>query len=264
MTQTNQVTSISMEQARHLAPAIFADSPAYYTTERYKFTPTTEVIANMQSLGWQLTNAKQSRTKIPLRLTHGIHIVEFQHEGCYIKDADGRTEARPTIMLLNSHDGTKPLNFEMGIFRLICSNGLVVKSKDFGGFKERHTKYTIQQLQSLMNEKMQGLRSTVDKINRWVGIEMSVKQRRQFATDALSLRISSNRKPEDYEIMDVLQPKRKEDEPNTLWHVMNRVQENLIKGGFQFNNRQARPITNPLQDMVLNQGIWQIADSYAA
>jgi hypothetical protein len=38
----------------------------------------------------------------------------------------------------------------------------------------------------------------------------------------------------------------------------------MIKGGFQMNNRTARAITNPLEDMVLNQGLWQIADRFVA
>jgi len=266
MTSTFQeVKALSLDQAREKAPAIFATEPAsYINLNRYKFTPTTDIIEHMDTLGWKLTNAKQSKTKVPLRQNYGVHITEFQHPDLYIKNAEGAIEARPTVVLLNSHDGSRPINFEMGLFRLVCSNGLMVKDRDFGGFKERHTKYTLQEVRNMIDQKTSCLNQVVGKINQWTGIEMTPKQRRAFAVDAILLRLGQERLVEDYEIMDVLNPRRGADTPNTLWHTFNRVQENIIRGGFQMNNRTARPITNPIQDMALNQGLWQLADQFAS
>jgi hypothetical protein len=92
---------------------------------------------------------------------------------------------------------------------------------------------------------------------------MTDKQRYQFAVEALALRLNTDRVPEQYEVLDLLTAKRKVDEQPTLWHTYNTVQENIIKGGFQLNNRQARAINNPVEDFVLNQGLWQLADAYA-
>ena len=264
LSMPTEIKVLSLDQAREKAPAIFATKPAdYINLNRYKFTPTTDIIEHMDTMGWKLTNAKQSKTKVPLRQNFGVHITEFQHPDLYIKNSEGGVEARPTVVLLNSHDGSRPINFEMGLFRLVCSNGLMVKDKDFGGFKERHTKYTLQEVQNMIEQKMLGLNSTVEKINRWSGIEMSAKDRRAFAIDALALRLGEEKVAEDYEIMEILSPRRDADAPNTLWHTFNRVQENIIRGGYQMNNRTARPITNPIQDMVLNQGLWSLADQYA-
>jgi len=113
-----------------------------------------------------------------------------------------------------------------------------------------------------MDEKVSGLQEVVGKISQWNMKEMTDKQRFNFAMDALALRIGTDRQAEQYEIMDILTAKRKVDEQPTLWHTFNTVQENLIKGGFQLNNRQARAINNPVEDFNLNQGLWQLADSY--
>jgi hypothetical protein len=78
----------------------------------------------------------------------------------------------------------------------------------------------------------------------------------------LALRIGTDRQAEQYEIMDILNPKRKADEGNSLWKTYNILQENLIKGGFQLNNRQARSIKNPIEDFNLNQELWSLADNY--
>jgi hypothetical protein len=261
--KNNVINSLSLETAAQYAPAIMADKPADYITGRYIFTPTKEVISQMQDMGYILTGARQASTKSDLRKYHGNHTVTFQHPDLYIKDNNGQVEARPQIVFMNSSDGSRPQSFDMGLFRLACANGLVTKSEDLGSFKERHTKLTFQGLMDLISEKVSGLNKVVSKINDWNGIEMSASDRRKFAQDALALRVGEERKIEDYEIMSVLESRRPEDDANNLWTVFNRVQENLIKGGFQLNERQARPVTNLIADMQLNKGIWTLAESFA-
>lgn len=260
------IKSISRAVAKEAAPAIFATKPAdYINTKRYHFTPTFEIIDMMEDMGYLLTAAKQSKTKIPLRQNHGVHIVEFQHPDLYVKDsATGEVEARPTIVLVNSSDGSRPIDFQMGMFRLVCSNGLIVKDKDLGGFRERHTKFSFQEIKDLISSKVDALPKTIEKINKWSSIEMDAAARHAFAIQALALRLSSDRKPENYEIHEILNPRRKADEAHNLWCTYNVIQENLIKGGFQMNERSARPITNPWQDLQLNKQLWEMAEQYEA
>jgi len=256
-------TAISMKSAKLQAPAIFATSPApTIKSPKYQFTPTFEVIEHMKDMGYLLTGVKQSKSNVDLRKNWGIHITKFQHPDLYIKAPDGNVEARPEVVLINSHDGTRPIQFEMGLFRLVCENGLVIKEKDMGSFRERHTKLNFQEVKNLIDEKVSGLQDVVGKISKWNMVEMTDKQRYQFAVEALALRMGTDRQPEQYEVLDILNPKRKADESNTLWHTYNVLQENLIKGGFQLNNRQARAINNPIEDFNINQGLWALADAY--
>lgn len=261
--KNNVITSISMDKAKEYAPAIFATSPApTIKSPKYQFTPTFEVIEHMQDMGYLLTGVKQSSSNVELRKNWGIHITRFQHPDLYIKNTDGEIEARPEVVLINSHDGTRPIQFEMGLFRLVCENGLVVKDRDMGSFRERHTKLNFNEVKNLIDQKVSGLNEVVGKINKWNMIEMTDKQRFNFAVEALALRIGTDRQAEQYEIMDILNPKRKADEGNSLWKTYNILQENLIKGGFQLNNRQARSIKNPIEDFNLNQELWSLADNY--
>jgi hypothetical protein len=165
--------------------------------------------------------------------------------------------------MVNSHDGSRPISFDMGLFRLVCSNGLVRKSHDMGGFKERHTKLTFSALKDLISEKLDSLPKTIEQINGWASRVMTSEEIRNFATDAIKLRAGEEKSPEQYEINSILATRRSADEGNSLWQVFNTVQENLTKGGFQMADRQARAITNPWADMTLNQGIWQLAEQYA-
>lgn len=260
----NNITSISLDTAKDLAPAIFATSPApTIKSPKYQFTPTFEVIDHMQDMGYVLTGVKQSNSNVELRKNWGIHITRFQHPDLYIKNPQGAIEARPEVVLINSHDGTRPIQFEMGLFRLVCENGLVIKDKDMGSFRERHTKMNFQEVKNLIDEKVSGLQGIVNTISKWNMVEMTDKQRYQFAVEALALRLSDDRQPEQYEVMDLLTAKRKVDEQPTLWHTYNTVQENMIKGGFQLNNRQARAIKNPIEDFNINQGLWSLASAYS-
>ena len=260
----NNITSISLDTAKELAPAIFATSPApTIKSPKYQFTPTFEVIDHMQDMGYVLTGVRQSNSNVELRKNWGIHITRFQHPDLYIKNPQGAIEARPEVVLINSHDGTRPIQFEMGLFRLVCENGLVIKDKDMGSFRERHTKINFQEVKNLIDEKVSGLQGIVNTISKWNMVEMTDKQRYQFAVEALALRLSDDRQPEQYEVMDLLTAKRKVDEQPTLWHTYNTVQENMIKGGFQLNNRQARAIKNPIEDFNINQGLWSLASAYS-
>ncbi len=45
----------------------------------------------------------------------------------------------PELVLTNSHDGTSAYKFFSGVFRLACSNGMVVQSADFGSISVRHS-----------------------------------------------------------------------------------------------------------------------------
>jgi hypothetical protein len=262
MQQTIQ--AISLQQAIEKAPAIAATTPApTIKSPNYKFTSTEEIIGHMTQMGYILTDAKQSKTNVDLRKNWGTHIIKFQHPELYVSAEGGLIEARPEIVMVNSHDGVRPIQFEMGIFRLVCANGLMVKSADLGGFRERHTKFTFQEVKDLIDSKLDMLPKTMEAINRWNMREMSPKERFAFATEALALRMNTDRKPEQYELLSILQPKRTQDEGNNLWKVFNVCEENLIKGGFDLNERTARAITNPITDLTLNQDLWELAEQYA-
>lgn len=257
-------TTISLDQAIEKAPAIAATQPhPRIKSPKYAFTNTVEIIESLDRLGFQLTSAKQSTSKNRDLINYGTHILRFGNPELYIKNSEGGIEGRPEVVLINDHAGNRPIQFEMGIFRLVCENGLVIKSQDFGTFRERHTKYDFETVKRMIGEKVGGMKEVVGKISSWNSKLMSDKERYQFAVEALSLRMGSDRQPENYEIYEILNPKREADQGKSLWNTFNVVQENLIKGGYEMNNRVARAITNPMQDVKINQDLWTLAEAYA-
>ena len=261
---SQEFKTISLNEAAELAPAILANNPhPRIKSPKYTFSNSLELIENLDKLGFKITGAKQSKSSVSENKTFGTHILRFGNPELYIKDSEGSIEARPELVLINDHMGNRPVQFEAGLFRLVCSNGLVIKSTDFGGFRERHTRFDFDGLKRMIEEKVGGMKQVVEKISKWNGKLMTDLERFSFAHDAVALRLTGDRIPHQSELYEILTPKREADNGKSLWHTFNVVQENLIKGGYQMNERQARAITNPMQDLKINQDLWTLAEAYA-
>ena len=66
-------------------------------------------------------------------------MITFQNPDIMIKGKDG-DDAYPRIIMTNSHDGFNAFQFKVGIYRLVCSNGLVVADEEFSDFKLKSTR----------------------------------------------------------------------------------------------------------------------------
>jgi len=69
------------------------------------------------------------------------------------------------------------------------------------------------------------------------------------------------------DIVELLNPTRKEDNGNDMWSVYNVIQEKIIHGMFDVYGvrgkvRKARKIKNFKQDTQVNQELYQLALSY--
>jgi hypothetical protein len=95
-------------------------------------------------------------------------------------------------------------------------------------------------------------------------IELRPQQQRAFAEAAWVLKDADN-KPNPATIEGLLRPRRRDDYGNDLWTTMNRVQENLIKGGVRtFSEKgrrtRSRPITSIDEDRRLNKALFVLAE----
>jgi hypothetical protein len=208
------------------------------------------------SLGWQVTKAQE----VKARKGKGYqkHMVIFRHPDIMITGKNG-DDSFPQILLTNSHDGKAAFNFRVGIFRLVCSNGLVVSDSDFSNVSIRHVNYTFETLQSKINGVIEKLPGLVQKINTFKAKELTEQLMQDFAIKAAALRTKSS-----IDVNALLAPTRTQDEGNDLWAVFNRVQEKLLNGGFSYgrNNRKSRSIKNFQQDIKLNEELFELAEAY--
>lgn len=244
----------TMEQIKVIAPSVFTTEKASHLSSKYVQTPTSRVVEDLMNLGWNVTKVQEVKAR--KRKGFQKHLLVFQHPDIMIKGENGDDSA-PQILLTNSHDGTAAFNFRVGIFRFICSNGLVISDADFSNVSIRHINYTFESLQAKINELISKLPGLVQKINLFKSTQLTDTQMVDFATKAAALRTKQT-----VNIMDLLNADRNEDKGNDLWVVFNRIQEKVVGGAYKAGKRKARSIKNFDKDIKINEQLFELAESY--
>jgi hypothetical protein len=244
----------SLENIKVIAPSVFTTEKASHLSDKYVQTPTSRVVEDLMNLGWKVTKVQEVRS----RKYKGFqkHLVVFRNPDIMIKGENG-DDSFPQILLTNSHDGKAAFNFRVGIFRLVCSNGLVVSDADFNNVSIRHINYTFESLQVKINEIISKLPGLVNKINTFKAKTLTEVEMNDFAAKASQLRTKKT-----VNIMDVLTPTRTADQGNDLWVVFNRVQEKILGGSYTSGGRKARSVKNFQKDIQLNEQLFELAESY--
>jgi len=255
-------------------------------SKHYSFVPTTKVIDDLRSMGWQVVDAKQVKAR--KRSTNGYqkHMITFEHPDYKVDQvkeveiADGVTETvvepateYPQLLLTNSHDGGNAFTLSAGIFRLVCSNGLVIKSEDYGDARLVHKGYSFDAVQKLVNDFTAEIDTALKKVTAMKRTQLTTDQIIAFAKQAALLRFKSNSYNEG-NIADVVEldelhsSTRPEDAGSGLWEVYNRVQESLINGNYHYKvgtkSRKGRKISNFKQNIEVNKKLSELAFELAA
>jgi hypothetical protein len=256
---------LSKEQIKSKAPSIFTLTAAQGVSDKYTHIPTSNVIDDMDLLGWKVVDAKEVKARKGIGFQK--HLLVFRNEDVVINGADGDT-VYPQILLTNSHDGKNSFTFTAGLFRMICENGLVVSTEQFEDVKMRHMGYTFEELQEQIKGMVERLPLTVESMNKMKQIEMSQEAAIEFAQKAIAARFNENEIENiSVDVNQLLTPTRKEDEGNDLWSVFNVIQEKILEGDFNYTFgvkvRKARKIKNFNQDLKINKELFNLALEYA-
>jgi len=261
--------TLTMSDIETICPAVSTPTPSpklrkeLGITDRYVHVPTTQVIEDIQKLGWNPIEAMQVNAR--KRKGYQRHMIKFVNPDFIVEGSD----EYPELLLSNSHDGTSAFTLDVGIFRLICSNGMVIKSQDFGSMKIRHYGYDFSTIKGAVNELMEKIPGYLQQVEDMKQHKLEKEQMLDFARKAAMLRFAkSNEESIDkiVDLSDFLESTRKEDEGNGLWEVFNRVQEKVVNGKFNYafgkKERKARPVKGFKQQIKLNQDLWELASSY--
>jgi hypothetical protein len=259
---------LTLEQIRVKAPSVFAEVPYNKMSDKYNFFPTSKVVEGLMQNGFQPTYAAQSRTRIEGKENFTRHILRFRHE-----DMNQLTKGDevPEIVITNSHDGTSAYRIALGIFRMVCSNGLMVQSANFNDIKVRHSggQDAIHKVIEGTYEVIKEAPQIAAQLQEWKGITLNHSEQVLLANTALELQETSLIvQPES-----LLRPRRWDDKPvndnNDLWKTFNTIQENIIKGGvFGVNDkgqsRRLRAVKSIDKDQKLNKALWSMTEHFAA
>ncbi|HAW76435.1 MAG TPA: hypothetical protein DCW74_11965 [Alteromonas australica] len=249
------------EMIRNYAPAAFATAPEEgRVSDRYQFLPTTQILELLQDEGWTAHSASQVRSRTWSK-DHAKHLIRLRHSDLDMQKFNVG-DSFPEMLLTNAHNGLGGYVLQGGIFRLVCSNGMVISDQDFGKIHIRHIGFKSQQVVDASRQLIQRSSQISDKINNWQEIQLSSRAKQDFFSDAAKLRWEN---PSDDLVKEVSSIRRQADVGDDLWRTFNVAQENLMRGGFRNGNtnRMVRAISNIQKDMKINAQLWDLASTYS-
>lgn len=273
MTAANVMVSrpLSDAQLQELVPSIFTVDKHESRSERYGHLPTIDVLRSLRKSGFVPVQAFQSRVKPTSRLgtaeerkPYAKHLIRLR-EKRWVEADLSVNDTIPDIILTNSHDGTSSFQLEAGLYRLVCSNGLVIRSDSFGSIRVPHNQNVFDRVKEGVDVMSKHIPEIMRVTKAWDRIKLDRRQQLKLAREALALRFHGE-PPITVEV--ALTNRRNEDEAPTLWRTFNTLQENLLMGGQQGRsatgrNTTTRLVTSVNNSLLYNRGLWQLAEAMA-
>ena len=262
---------MTKDQLKEVCPLAFAEAPTNpKVSGKYLFVNTETIVDDLDKLGWKPVQAAQRKGRGKSTI-FSKHMVAFQNPDIMIKGKDG-DDSFPRIILTNSHDGMQAFKFSVGIFRLVCSNGLVVADEQFSDFKIKHKGYSFEELRGVVNEAVADLPNKVEVLNDMKQRILTPEEKNKLALDAMLIRAgiepdSEKAKKFNYDdetLIDILDPKREADKGDDLWRVFNVIQEKITQGDFHAaltgaKVRKVRKIKSFEKDLKVNKELFKLA-----
>jgi len=247
------------DQIRAVVPSIFADAPHESRSQRYTYIPTVAVLDELRKEGFQPFMVTQTRVRNEDRREFTKHMIRLRHAG----QIDARGEANE-IILLNSHDGTSSYQMLAGMFRFVCSNGLVC-GDTVADVRVPHKGDVTAQVVEGAYGVLSGFDNARESRELMQEINLDDGEAELFARAALTLKYDDPQKKAPVTENQILLPRRAEDCQANLWSVFNRTQENLTKGGLSGRTangvcQKTRPVLGIDQNIKLNRALWLLAD----
>lgn len=251
-------TPLTNDQLYRVAPSIFATEKHESRSDRYTYIPTIDVLEGLRKEGFQPFMVAQSRSRIEGKSEFTKHMLRLR-----TTDMIHKPEAFE-IILINSHDGTSSYQMLAGVFRFVCQNGMVAGNtiQDFRvPHKGNITDNVIDAAYSIVDD-FELLENNIEQMK---STPLALPEAERFAEAALSLKyedeapIAANQ---------LLRPRRREDSGSDLWTTMNRVQENLIRGGLRGvtatgKRTRTREVTSIDNNVKLNKALWILTNRMA-
>lgn len=259
---------LSNEQLQRMAPAIFAETPWDEVSARYVFVPTSDVVDMLRKEGFEPVRAMQSRTRIEGKEGFTKHLLRFRHRD-FLMDRnltpDDLGTLIPEIVVTNSHDRGSAFKVDLGIFRLVCTNGMVVGDHLCPPVSIRHSGRPDDVIDAAF-EVIEQAPAALDAAREMRALALSPGEQVAFAVAARELRwptedaATARVEPES-----LLRPRRWDDKGNDLWTMLNRTQENILKGGVKVRGADGKPrraaaVNSVDGDRKLNKALWTLAE----
>lgn len=255
--QVRRDRPLTHEELMQFVPSVFSEDKHESRSERYTYIPTITLLDNLQSEGFRPFFACQTRVRDESKREHTKHMLRLRREG----QITGKQV--PEIILLNSHDGSSSYQMLPGLFRAVCSNGLVC-GESFGEVRVPHKGNVVERVIEGAYEVLGVFDRVEEKRDAMQSLLLPPPAQQVLAKVALTYRFGEEHQPVTES--QLLAPRRWQYESGDLWTTYQRIQENLIKGGLYGRNAKGgrthtRAIKGIDGDVKLNRALWVMAEN---
>jgi hypothetical protein len=264
--------ALSEDEMRAIAPSIFATTAHASRSERFRPIPTIDVVRGLQHEGFAPVAVKQCGSREVDRRDFTKHMIRLRRLDDVTKYKAGDTVAE--VILKNANDGTAAYDLLAGLFKILCLNSLVAQTDTMESLRVKHTGDIAHKVIDGTYRVLDTAVAALEAPREWSTITLDRDEQNAFAEAAHVVRFADAEGTVETPIKPVqlLIPRRYEDQAPNLWNTFNVIQENTIKGGLtamgrDANNRPRRSTTRAVngidQDVKLNKALFTLATKMA-
>ena len=259
-------TPITLPQIERYAPSILAEGAHDSKGPRYSFVPTIQVLNGLAKEGFDPFEVRQTRCRDESKRSFTKHLVRLRKRGVDMSSGEA-----PEIVLLNSHDGSSSYHLMSGMFRMICSNGLISGNIQ-DDIKVRHSGRIVDDVIEGAFRVLDNIALLEDNVEAFKEIDVTPAEQSLLAETAAEIRWGTDDSGTVLSPLTsnthLLRPRRWADNKNDLWTVFNRIQENTLRGGLYGRsatgrNTRTREVVGVTENVRLNRSLWSMAEKFA-
>lgn len=252
------------KELRRMFPAVFNHRPSPRVSEDYQLYRSFDVIEQFLSAGLKLTSLGQQKSRQRDPRTQ-LHIMRFAPSQA--PEDFGLNDAIPELIVMNSHDGRNRFQCHAGVFRFICSNGMVVADSLLGSVSRRHygLDNTQDKVLAVLADMPKMVTDISDRIKALGNIRLTFDEQHKLATKLAEERGT----PDWVSTQQLLTARRSEEEQakdgtRSAWITFNVLQENLTNQSISREEGRGtlRPIQGVFNNFDVNERLWGVAETY--
>uniref|UniRef100_A0A6M3L5J2 DUF945 domain-containing protein n=1 Tax=viral metagenome TaxID=1070528 RepID=A0A6M3L5J2_9ZZZZ len=257
---SNLQQEFTNEDLVRLAPSVGATSGSMRTSTKYKHISTLEIVDLLREDGWYPAAIQECRALSEERKGFQRHMIRFQHPDYYYNGE------RVESILTNSHDAGSSYQFNIGVFRLICSNGMIA-GNTVGSIRIMHMGYNPIHVKEASKKLLQQADTIGDKLRLFKTIQLTQDEAKILAETTIEAVYGEPAKAPIHHTQ-LLTRRRAFDKADDLWTTTNVIQENVMKGGLKGKNQagrwtSTRAVKSIDRDLKINTAIWSLAEKMA-
>jgi hypothetical protein len=217
-----------------------------------------DAVREFQRQGWNIAGAYEQRAK---NRKVSSHFIKMEHPDFTINNSKGQAEAVATMNISNTCDGSKPMELDLGVYRQVCTNGLIAHTS-YSSEKVPHSEkgqYSLNEILTDLGIRTQGV---MEEFNKLKETQLSPKEMMNLATQAAIARFGNNNRIDASQLLNIV---REEDKGDDIWTVFNRIQENLTQPHRITDNmgNLMNGVSDINEDTRINKELFQLAHAYA-